>query len=485
MKILILQLARLGDIYMSWPALRALRRQYPQAEIHVATRERFQSALQGLTVVDRHWTLPTPHILSPLVQESQDVELSLSRMQEWVKELRNEKFDQIINLSFSPFSSYLTHAVTTENSQVIGYTRHEDGTFALPDDVTTYFYAQVGLDKANRIHVADVFASMMDLQYIEGDWAPPEISVSPMALPENFVAVHIGASEAHKSLSPQQWAQTLGYFIERQAATNIVLIGADSEREQALEIKALLPVARCVDLVGKTKLTEVFYILQKAQLLLGGDSAPMHMASLTDTPSLNVSVGNVKFWETGPKASLSFIYRANTEAQVHPQRLGEMMAQLLEGHLPEGLAVRAPGMTSYECQESAQDRFQWDLIQAIYMNGPYPLAERIELIQAAMKLSEINTFAMEQLSLVPEKGIEAVAPYLERAEDVIQSISRIVPEVSPLINWYNAEKVRIAPGTQEEVLTATLNIHRALEGHLRVYIPQDNLTEEGVSDGTL
>ncbi len=35
MKILVLQLARLGDIYMSWPMIRAVKRKYPNAEIDI------------------------------------------------------------------------------------------------------------------------------------------------------------------------------------------------------------------------------------------------------------------------------------------------------------------------------------------------------------------------------------------------------------------------------------------------------------------
>ncbi len=32
---------------MSWPALRALRRLHPEAEIHLLTRPRFEGAVEG------------------------------------------------------------------------------------------------------------------------------------------------------------------------------------------------------------------------------------------------------------------------------------------------------------------------------------------------------------------------------------------------------------------------------------------------------
>jgi hypothetical protein len=209
------------------------------------------------------------------------------------------------------------------------------------------------------------------------------------------------------------------------------------------------------------------------------------MASLMETPTLNISVGNVNFWETGPKASLSFILRAETADQIAPDRLGEIVNQLLQGQIPAELITRCGGLVSYQKNETAADRFQWDLIQAVYMAEPYPIAERMEILQGAMKLEEINGFAMEQLRLIPEKGIERVAPFLERAEEVIQTISRFVPELSPLTRWYQTEKIRIGPNSSGDVLAATLQVHELFAQHLRVYIPQDETIEEGVSDGTL
>lgn len=489
MKILIIQLARLGDIYMAWPSMRALRRQYPNAEIHLLTRPRFEAAVEGLTAIDQHLSLPSIHLLSPLVQEQPADQEALSRMSEWVQELKGKHYDWVINLTFSPFSSFLTHALTGKSQprdvKVSGYTRYADGSLAFADEVSAYFYAQVGTDKSNRVHLADMFASMMDVQFTEEDWSAPFIPTKDLHLPENFIAVHIGASEAHKSLSSATWGKTLQLLLKRLPEMNFVLIGAPSEKDLSAWIKTECPEDRVVDLVGKTQVVELFSVLQKAQLLIGGDSAPMHMASLTDTPSLNISVGQVNFWQTGPKATLSFILKAKSESEIVPERLSEIVAELMEGHLPDELIVRAPGMTSYEVRGSSGDDFQWALIQAIYMHGKYPMAEKMELVEGALKMQEINTFAQEQLEQIPLRGIAAVAPFLARAEEIIESISRLVPELSPLVNWYQAEKVRIGPGTQEEMLAATLNVHQNLNRHLQVYIPEEDLTEEGVNDGTL
>lgn len=486
MKILIIQLARLGDIYMTWPALRALRRANPDAEIHLLTRPRFEGAVEGLTAIDKHLSLPVSTILAPLVQQDADIDTSLGRLDSVVENLRAENYDWIINLTFSPVSSYLTHAITQLHTTVSGYTRYNDGTLCLPDEVSAYFYAQVGVGRANRVHLSDVFASMLDLQYIEQDWAPAMLPEPQIQIPDCYMVVHIGASEQHKSLTAQMWARTLEFFSKRYDGLPIVLIGAANEASLAQEIITAAPSATFVNLVGQTKISDLFYVIQEAEILVGCDSAPIHMASLTDTPTVNISVGNVNFWETGPKATLGFIYRIENILSFAPERLGEVLARLLEGHVESELITRTSGLVSYDRPDTSQERFQWDLVQALYLGGPYPVAERMEIIQAAMQLQEVNAFAIEQISLIPEKGLEVAGPLLDRAEEVIQNISQMVPEMGPLVSWYQAEKIRIGPGTLEEICSAALNVHDRLARHLEPYIPHESLMEvEGGIDGTL
>ncbi len=484
MKILILQLARLGDIFMTWPALQGLRRLYPEAEIHLLTRPRFSGASQGLKAVDRYWSLPSRQILGPLIQEEPALEQALSEMDNFVAELRAEKFDMLINFTFSPFSSYLTHAVSYPQTVIKGYTRHADGTLRFADDVSAYFYAQVGLGKPNRVHVSDVMASMIDLEYTESDWSVEEIPATNLTLPERYMVLHVGASDPNKALSPQSWIAALNVAGERFAGLPVILIGASAEASLAVEIESGVVGLPVLNLVGYTQIADLFAIIKRADVLVGCDSAPLHIASLTDTPTLNVSVGPVNFWETGPKSSLAFVYRRETEADLVPENLGFVLAELLDGRVTEGLVVRSAGLVSYAREEAPADRFQWELVQALYLGGNYPMAERMEIVQGAMKLNEINDFAIEQIRLIPIKGVEAVAPFIESAEGVIQNISRMVPELSPLISWYQAEKIRIAPGSLEEIRTATLNVHERFKRHLHVYIPHEALKEE-VGNGAI
>ena len=106
MKILVLQLARFGDILTTWPVLRALRRKHPTAEIHFLVRSRFVEATHGLSAVDRVWSLDVEHVLEPLLSEEVSVEGSVSRLDNLYGELSAQDFTDVINLSFSPASAF-------------------------------------------------------------------------------------------------------------------------------------------------------------------------------------------------------------------------------------------------------------------------------------------------------------------------------------------------------------------------------------------
>jgi len=111
MKILVIQLARLGDIYMSWPTIRALKTANPGAEIHMLVRSRFSEATNGLESVSQIKIFPTPQILDPVVNQN-DLSGSLGVIDTMLNDLNNEKYDLIVNLTFSEVSSYVASFFT-------------------------------------------------------------------------------------------------------------------------------------------------------------------------------------------------------------------------------------------------------------------------------------------------------------------------------------------------------------------------------------
>lgn len=460
MKILILQLARLGDIYQSWPALRALRRKHPTAEIHVLTRPRFADAFKGLEVLDKLIEFQTKEILTPLVHASPDIKAAYEKLDSHISMIKSENYDWIVNYSFSPVSSYLAHAVASDHSMMTGYSRFTDGYLHIPDDMSAYFYAQVGVGKPNRFHLAEIFASMVEAGLEESDWASADLP-SAIRLPDKkFIAIHIGASEQVKSISAAKWTSIISKLTHKSDC-QIVLIGAHSEMGISDAITASFSEHKVVSIVGKTVLTDLFSILSRAVLLVGCDSAPIHIASLTKTKTLNISFPSVNFWETGPRAPESFVIKARSEEDLVSDQVADTIISILENKkLNISLIKGKKGTPSYQCFTSKESDFNWNLLKAIYQGEAFPVSDSADFYNGLAKLEDINLLILEQLEQL-EKGvpIENLGPIINQAEEVINTISKIVPSLGILIRWYQTEKIRIPPADFSSVLEQTKKIH--------------------------
>ena len=342
MKILVLQLARLGDIYQSWPALRALRRAHPDAQIDLLVRPKFAGAVEGLDAISNciHWN--TIEVIKPLLLNLPDIKSSLRLIDQFILSLKKQNYDQIINLSFSPVSSYLVHALQTSKTEVHGYNRHQDGFFDISGEISTYFYAQVGIGRFNRFHLTDLIAGVMGVELTPEDWHPPVIDEKKFEFPEEYIVLHVGSSELQKSLPAYRWSRILNYFYEQCPNQTVFLIGSKDEIPTSELIQKNCHDVNMINLVGKTSVKDLFSVLIKSRLLIGCDSAPMHMAAFTKTPCLNLSLGAVNFWETGPRSTRSFILRAPTAEQIVSEHVSQSMKEILEGRDPVGLIKYIP-----------------------------------------------------------------------------------------------------------------------------------------------
>ena len=475
MKILVLELARLGDIFQTWPALRGLKRLYPEAQIEVLTRARFEAALEGLDVISKKRILPTRDIMASLLDPEMNVKEAHEKLGAFVAELREEKYDWILNFSFSPLSSYLTHALSHEKTKVSGYSRTSDGFLAIPDDMSAYVYAQVGVGRPNRFHLAEVFATLVGVDLQVSDWrAPKSMEPHPQA-PD--VLIHIGASDNKKQISPVKWATILNQFL-KISDVKIGLIGASGESALAEQIMASVPAEKIENFVGRTSLQELFSLIAGARLLVGADSAPMHMASLTGTVCVNLSLARVNFWETGPRAPGSVVLRGEDETDFASDKVAMAMKRALKREKQDLTAILSQeGTPSFWHLAPKDSDFEWNFIKAIYMGNDFPMNENEIFRDGIIRLADINLLMVEQIEAV-QKGtdIQKVGGIIDRGEEIIETIGKLVPALAPLVRWYQTEKIRIGPDTREKLLERSLQVQNLLQKVLNLYLESYGLT---------
>lgn len=464
MRTLVLQLARFGDIYQTWPVLNALKRE--GHEVHVLVRQRFKAALEGIDVAVH--ALPTADVLAPVYQDG-DENAALTNLEVFIEPLVAAKFDRIVNLSFSPFSSYLTDWLTHPHTQVSGYTRHADGFLAIPDDASAYFYAQVGVGGPNRYHLTDVFATVAQVELTAADFRPPSER-------KNRICLHVGASQAHKAYPPELWAAA-AEKLRGSYAGEIVLIGSAEERKLAEAVCARVPGLD--NRAGRTTLSELLELVATSRLLLGADSAPVHMAALTDTPVLNLSGATVNFYETGPARGR--VLYANEVAEIDPADVAREAFAMLNDLPPQTKCfTRADRNSMFE--GPAKNDFAWSLIQALYTGSPYPTAAPTDAL-AFRRLFEVAELALAQIPRLDGPGGAQAAAILESVDDMLKQIAQLAPGVAPVVRWFDTQRLRLPPASAEETCERTQKLFEELLWIAAVYRPErpfEDLRREAV-----
>lgn len=125
--------------------------------------------------------------------------------------------------------------------------------------------------------------------------------------------LHLTAASANKAVPLERWNWTVQKLLEKNY--QLVVTGTEADRdtyEQWLQDKPW-PV---VNLAGLISLTELLALLEQADLLVGLDSAPLHMATAVGTPKI------------------AGLYGATNEAQWAPLAPPSSRVKLMHFELP-------------------------------------------------------------------------------------------------------------------------------------------------------
>lgn len=477
MKVLILQTARFGDILQTIPLVNALKRKHLNIEIHYLARKRFSSILELTDKVDYIHTLDTQDILSPIVMAPFDegyndgTDASLKKLDILLTNLKNENFDIIYNLGFSPFTSYLTHYISQNtDTKVCGYTRHDDGFLNFADDVSSYFYAQVGVGGQNRVHLTDLYASMAGVDYVEEDWHLKDSldnNHKNFELPEDYKVVHISASQKQKSLNQNQWIDIL---LSNQSLGPFVLVGAKEDVKLAESISSKINV---ISLVGKTNFSDLYDLLSHSSGFIGCDSLPMNFCSFTNTICYNISFNTVRFWETGPLSRSSYIRQFRSPEDINFETVKSDLNSIFSKGAVDSNLYYYNGNTDIQRYKSAKKDydFSWELVKAIYMQEKFPIIDDMRLYDYAQKIGSIINVIVENLEFSKNSQLNDVhLNIISESEAVLHKLGIVCSEFRPLVNWVYTEKIKIPPEDITAILDKTLSTYTEASHVMKVYL---------------
>jgi ADP-heptose:LPS heptosyltransferase len=229
---------------------------------------------------------------------------------QWARSVAVTEYDRVVNLTFTPQSGRLTALFNAADTR--GVTVGAGGTPIVKDFWLAHVVDLHQFRSFNRFNIADLYAL--------GGSGPGPFAPITLTVPNHakqwaveflgadasdctLVAVNAGASNLLKAWRPEYYGRTMAALSQRTAVT-FVLIGASCDRASALQVmdayRAAGGTAIVHDAVGRTTIPQLAALLERADLLLTGDSGPMHVAVGVGTPVIDLSVGHASFHDTGP-----------------------------------------------------------------------------------------------------------------------------------------------------------------------------------------
>jgi ADP-heptose:LPS heptosyltransferase len=319
---LVIQLTRLGDTLQSLMALRAAKQLYPQLEIHFVARERFAAAAKRTPWIESVITLPTDQLLGPILKGEKDEKQAMGDLARWIAPLINKPWDMVVNWSYSEPSSFLTALIPAHVK--LGYTRNpKDLSLSTTDGWSHYIQAIVQGGIEQNIHLTDVLTTQLltALQIHHGDPAnegnAPVTSKSFFQLEigerdlswgdfsRKWIGIQLGAGSAAKTWPASSWAKLARLILKNNPECSIVLLGGREDTERAREFLSELDLRgretrNVLSLVGETDFDLWASVVGRCSWIIAGDTAVVHLASVLGTRVMNVSIGPVRWAETGP-----------------------------------------------------------------------------------------------------------------------------------------------------------------------------------------
>tara|TARA_B110000503_G_C7167971_1_gene422815 strand:+ start:2996 stop:4006 length:1011 start_codon:yes stop_codon:yes gene_type:complete len=251
-KILIIRFSSIGDIVLTTPVIRCLKKQLEgDVEIHYLTKKSYKSLLEN----------------NPYVTKIHSIEKSTNEV---IEALQKEQFDYVVDLHKNLRSSRVKQ-------------RLEGLSFSFNKlNWQKWLLVNLKINRMPKIHIVDRYLQSVKALGIENDgngldyFLPKEIEekqLLPTGFPKSYIALVVGATHATKRL-PDEKLKELVSLLQQP----IVLIGGKEDAKLGTELEKV-DANRIFNAAGKMSLDESARLIKRAASVITHDTGMMHIAA--------------------------------------------------------------------------------------------------------------------------------------------------------------------------------------------------------------
>ena len=312
-RILVLRMDLIGDLVLSLPVVRSLKRTYPDAEIDL------------LAIPSSSKVVMSDPDLAEVIAYDPNIwrrPKALFKLQNWReawalrRRLRARHYDLAVSV-FGPWAAIL--AVLSGAQRRVGFGQESYPGF-MTDSV-----AGAHWNSDDHLHEVDYCLKLSQAAgvTITPEDRTPRLHVNPQAHQEideillregiqpdrPIIACHVSSNNGQSKRWPiPYWAKLIDWLICEDSMA-VVLTGATNDLP-LIETILRRTHEQPVNMAGKTSLTQLAALLQRANLVITGDSGPMHIAAAVGTPLIAIH-GPTDPVMSGPVSSHATVLRSD------------------------------------------------------------------------------------------------------------------------------------------------------------------------------
>src|SRR5262249_52060071 len=301
MKILLLQLKRIGDLVLTTPPGAALRERFSKSAVTMVVSSECADLLPAISGLDR---------ILIARRNLRDLAPFLA--------VAGKKFDYCVDFTRNDRSAFLAF-LSKARKRIVSY-RVRDQSKSRARLYTDFVDVRM-----RDLHTIDYNLSLLEPLAIRDVTYPVHLQLPRSAHQEAdalrrnwnvnrpYVVLHPGTARQEKLWEAGRWAQVIERF-GRDDDFDFVLTSGTSKHEKT-HIAAIKSKTQIINLSGKTDLLALAALIGQARLLVTVDSAPMHLAAATHTPQV-ILFGPTNPFHWRPRESRALILQGKSPAPV-------------------------------------------------------------------------------------------------------------------------------------------------------------------------
>ncbi|RYU97283.1 glycosyltransferase family 9 protein [Emticicia agri] len=250
-KFLILRFSSIGDIILTTPVIRCIKLQYPDAEVHFATKKQFRILVESNPYIDKFFLLEEP-------------------LASFVKTLQGEDYNYVIDLHNNLRTSIIKFRLGKKS---FSYNKL---------NFEKWLLVNFKINRLPDLHIVDRNLKIVETLGIKNDnqgldyFIPAEHEVNLETIVENnqpFVAYAIGGQHFTKKLPTDRIIELCSKIDKK-----IILLGGKEDAAAGEIIEQALG-NKIFNACGKFSLHQSASILKQAEYVISHDTGLMHIAS--------------------------------------------------------------------------------------------------------------------------------------------------------------------------------------------------------------